>query len=100
MQHTATHRARDFAEREGAGHAGKQVVVIVIDAIIVDTPDEITHFQHLCVLQCVAVCCSVLQCVAVCCSVLQYVAVCCSVLQCVAVCCNVLFLILMRDSIY
>ena len=36
-----------------------------------------------CLLQCVAVCCSVLQCVAVCCSVLQCVAVCCSVLQCV-----------------
>ena len=51
-----------------------------------------------CVLQCVAVCCSVLQCVAVhigleanvhtilscgaCCSMLQCVAVCCSVLQC------------------
>jgi len=35
-----------------------------------------------CVLQCVAVCCSVLQCVAVCCSVLQCVAVCCGVLQC------------------
>jgi len=33
----------------------------------------------ICVLQCVAVCCSVLQCVAVCCSVLQCVAVCCSV---------------------
>jgi len=30
-----------------------------------------------CVLQCVAVRCSVLQCVAVCCSVLQCVAVCC-----------------------
>jgi len=43
-----------------------------------------------CVLQCVAVCCSVLQFVAVCCSVLQCVAVCCSVLQCVAVCCSVL----------
>ena len=41
-----------------------------------------------CVLQCVAVCCSVLQCVAVCCSVKQCVAVCCSVLQCVAVCCS------------
>ena len=40
-----------------------------------------------CVLQCVAVCCSVLQCVVVCCSVLQCVAVCCSMLQCVAVCC-------------
>ena len=73
----------------------------------------------ICVLQCVAVCCSVLQCVAVCCSVSQCVAVCCSVslqpfysaytpslllhtrsntwlvdcicvLPCVAVCCSVL----------
>ena len=52
-----------------------------------------------CVLQCVAVCCSVLQCVAVCCSELQCVAVitvfasvyrCECVLQCVAACCNVL----------
>ena len=34
-----------------------------------------------CVVQCVAVCCSVLQCVAVCCSVLQCVEVCCSVLR-------------------
>jgi len=34
-----------------------------------------------CVMQCIAVCCSVLQCVAVCCSVLQCVAVCCSALQ-------------------
>jgi len=54
-----------------------------------------------CVLQCVAVCCSVLQCVAVCCSVLQCarchmhrmpvteVCVFCSVLPCVAVCCSV-----------
>jgi len=61
--------------------------------------------EWVCVLWCVAVCCSVnvddykvenrqvcvtkcyskLQCVAVCCSVLQCVAVCCSVLQCVAV---------------
>ena len=49
-----------------------------------------THKCRECVLQCVAVCCSVLQCVAVCCSVLQCVAVCCSVLQCVAVCCSVL----------
>jgi len=31
--------------------------------------------RRTCVLQCVAVCCSVLQCVAVCCSVLQCVAV-------------------------
>jgi len=54
-----------------------------------------------CVLQCVAVCCSVLQCVAVYCSVMQCTAVCgsvlqcgvvcCSVLQCVAVCCTVCF---------
>jgi len=40
--------------------------------------------SRLCVLQCVAVCCSVLQCVAVCCSGLQRVAACCSVLQRVA----------------
>ena len=37
----------------------------------------------LCVLQCVAVCCSVLQCV-----VLQYIAVYCIALQCVTVCCR------------
>ena len=49
-----------------------------------------------CVLQCVAVCCSVFQRVAVCCSVLQCVAVRCSVLYCtallqhVAACCIVL----------
>jgi len=49
-----------------------------------------------CVLQCVAVCCSVLQCVAVCCSVLLFIlgTVCLcvlrSVLQCVAVYCIVL----------
>ena len=72
-------------------------------------------YIYICVLQCVAVCCSVLQCVAVtlshvhiyvftgvdeiaglpvcvavCCSVLQCIAVCCSVLQCVAVCCSAL----------
>jgi len=41
-----------------------------------------------CVLQCVAVCCSVLQCGAV---VLHCVAVCCSVLMyIVAVCCSAL----------
>jgi len=42
-----------------------------------------------CLLQCVAVCCSVLQCVAVCCSALRCAAVCysvCNMLQCVAVC--------------
>ena len=70
-----------------------------------------------CVLQCIAVCCSVLQCAAVCCgvlarkggallavrvavcvlqSVLQCVAVCCSVLQCVAVCCCVLQCVAVR----
>ena len=46
------------------------------------------HEREECVLQCVAVCCSILQCVAVCCSVLQCVAVCCCELQCVAVCCS------------
>jgi len=59
---------------------------------------------RMCVLQCVAVCCSVLQCVAVCCSVrplrrclrwdthmsLVRVAVCCRVFQCVAAWCSVL----------
>ena len=66
-----------------------------------------TKLRHTCLLQCVAVCCSLLQCVTVCYSVLQCVAVswrllqraprarnsatpaCCSVLQCVAVCCSV-----------
>ena len=74
------------------------------------------YVLRVCVLQCVAECCSVLQCVAACCSVLQCVAVrcslflgllsvflhvlrvcvlqcvamCCSVLQCVAACCSVL----------
>jgi len=38
-----------------------------------------------CMLQCVAVCCSVF---AVCCSLLQSVQVCFSVLQCFAVCCS------------
>ena len=46
--------------------------------------------SSVCMLQCVAVYCSVLQCVAVCCSVLQCVAECCSVLPCVAVCYRVL----------
>jgi len=59
--------------------------------------------RTLCMVHCVAVCCSVLQCVAVCCSALQssphnlscvsstssqYVAVCCSLLQCLEVCCS------------
>jgi len=52
----------------------------------------------LCVLQCVAVCCSVLQCDVLCCIVLQlirraYYCTCCAglcVMQCVAMCCNVL----------
>jgi len=84
-----------------------------------DTAVEISHSMpcsRICVLQFVAVCCSVLQCVAVCCSVLQCaavkdtdtaveishsmpccricalqpVAVCCGVLQCVVVCWSVL----------
>jgi len=74
------------------------VTVAVFDtipSILVSAP---ASPANTCVLQCVAVCCSVLQCVAVCCSVLQCVAVCCSVLQitcvlqcvtinaCVAVC--------------
>jgi len=45
--------------------------------------DAATLQTYGCVLQCVAVCCSVLQCVAVC------IAVHCSVLQCAAVCCSV-----------
>jgi len=54
---------------------------------------QFTDLKSDCVLQCVAVCCSVLQLqrVAVCCSVLQCVAVRCSILQCVAVCCSVLW---------
>ena len=54
---------------------------------------EILRHQFLrddCVLQCVAVWCSVLQCGAVCCSVLQCVTVCCSVLQCIADYCSLL----------
>ena len=39
-------------------------------------------------LQCVAVRYGVLRCAAVCCSVLQCAAVCCSVLHCASVCCN------------
>jgi len=52
--------------------------------------DAIEKTERECVLQCVAVCCSVLQCVAVCCCVLLCVAVRCCLLQCVAVCCRVL----------
>ena len=37
--------------------------------------------RAVCILKCVAVCCSVLQCVAVCCSVLPCVELHCSVLQ-------------------
>ena len=46
----------------------------------------------ICVLQCVAVCCSVLQGAYVACVTLEFDQpfVCCSVLQCVAVCCSVL----------
>jgi len=56
----------------------------------VAAPASTTYYHsdlHLqCVLQCVAVHCSVLQCVAICCRVLQSAVECCSVLQCVAVC--------------
>ena len=45
--------------------------------------EKALHLQ-VCVLQCVAVCCSVLQCVSQ--PVVQCVAVCCSLMQCVAVC--------------
>jgi len=60
------------------------------------------HYYSTCLVQCVAVCCSVLQCVAVATEVPEDAAflaplllhvpgkVCCSVLQCVAVCCSVL----------
>ena len=37
--------------------------------------------RAVCILKCVAVCCSVLQCVAVCCRVLNFIAVCCRALQ-------------------
>ena len=37
--------------------------------------EDLELFKGACMVQCVAVCCSVLQCVAVCCSVLQCVAV-------------------------
>ena len=52
--------------------------------------DQCEHTRIVCVLQCVAMCCSVLRCVAVCLDVLQCVVVCCSehtliefVMQCV-----------------
>ena len=45
---------------------------------------------QVCVLRCVAVCCSVVWFVAVCCGVSRCVAVCCGLLRCVAVCCGVL----------
>ena len=76
---------------------------------------NVLQYVAMCVLPCVAMCCSVLQCAAVCCSVLQHfavsrqeqtlktpcvasliynvllcVAVCYIVLQCVAACCSVL----------
>jgi len=63
---------------------GAQISTYCIERLMNTILSEI-HFST-CMLQCVAVCCSVLQCVAVCCSVLQCVAVCRSVLQCVAVC--------------
>ena len=53
----------------------------------------------ICMLQCVAVRCSVLQCVAVRCCVLQCVAVCCSALQCVAVHCKALQCVAVRCSV-
>ena len=63
-----------------------------------------------CILQCVAVCCSVLQCVAVCCSVLQcvqcvaeyvdaFVSFASALQQCVAVCCSVLQHVVVRCNV-
>ena len=46
--------------------------------------NTVTRLCVVCLLQSVAVCCSILQCVAVCCILLQCVAVCGSVLQCVS----------------
>jgi len=66
-----------------------QISTYCIERLMDTTVSEI-HIST-CMLQCVAVCCSVLQCVAVCCSVLQCVAVCCSVLQCASCLCSVLF---------
>jgi len=45
-----------------------------------------TQDDHVNLVLCVAVCCSVLQCVAVCCGLLQCLAVCCSVLPYFTVC--------------
>jgi len=55
-------------------------ISMTCSSVTCKSPRNRTSLKHLCVLQCVAVCCSVLQCVAVCCSV------CCSVLQCVLQC--------------
>jgi len=81
LQHTATHTCRKLAGSSArANRDGASI-------------------HHLCVLQCVAACCSVLQRVAVCCSVRSEpiaiepqstTYVCCSESQCVAVCCSVL----------
>ena len=46
----------------------------VFGGVLCDSCDDTRDmYCEICVLQCVAVCCSVLQCVAVCCSVLQLV---------------------------
>jgi len=79
------HHCNTTATYKGSGWASSWSVVSCWDR------SATTHWCTfiLCVLQCVAVCCSVLRCVAVCCSVLLRVAVCCSVLQRVAVYCSV-----------
>jgi len=51
--------------------------------------DDIKSYSWVCLVSCVAVCCSVLQWCAFC-SVLRCAAVCCGCLQCFAVCCSVL----------
>ena len=67
-------------------HVRNVIIMFVYSCTCVIVIFVYTGMLLTCVLQCVAVCCSVLQCVAVCCSVLQCVAiVCCSVLQCVII---------------
>jgi len=58
---------------------------------------DVSHLVPMCVLQCVAVCYDVSRLVAMC--VLQCAAVCCSKLQRVAACCSVLQHALSRRSI-
>ena len=82
MQHTATHCN---TMQHTATHCSTLQHTAIHCKSLQHTVDcRLTPNPLRCMLQCVALCCSVLQCVVVCCSVLQCVAVCCSVLQCVA----------------